>query len=92
MATLCETWPHANFTFHPPPGREDVSPARVFRNKSMIVLPWDLSAQELAEITRTGQVFLSIMGQGMPPVYVGSETEVRGMVADYGPVWPRVKA
>ena len=88
MADLINDWPHANFTFRAPQGRDDVLDANVFRNRAYIVLPWQLTREELEEVSRTGRVFLSILGHGMPPVRVGSESDIRAMVADYG-VWPK---
>lgn len=87
MADLINDWPHANFTFTAPPGRDDVTDARVFRNRAFVVLPWQLAPAERDEVAATGRVFLSILGQGMPPVRVGSESDIRAMVADFG-CWP----
>lgn len=83
-------WPGANGTLSPPLGREEtVVPLPVFRNGVTCVSCWELDDDELAEIVRTRRVFLSVFfGNTQPPVFVGSEDQVRDLVADYG-VWPK---
>lgn len=51
---------------------------------------WQMSPEELAEINASGgKVFISIfMGKTQPPVFVGSESSTRALIADYG-VWKR---
>lgn len=66
---------------------ETVSDLHTFKNRGMIVSAWSLTPEELEEVNRTGLVWLGIVGQGMPPVIVGSRAVVRGLVADYGEVW-----
>lgn len=78
-----------NYVLAAPDGVENVAPLPVFRNGACCVSCWELSDDELAEITRSRRVFLSVfMGATQPPVYVGSETTTRQVVADYG-VWKR---
>lgn len=80
----------SNKVIHAPPGREDVNDLHTFVNGTAIVSAWQLDPDELKEVTRTGRVFLSsLSGLTLFPVFVGSETEVRRMVADYGKVWGR---
>lgn len=84
-------WPGANKSLGPPPGKDEsqVRTLRVFSNGVECVSCWQLDEEELAEVVRTGKVFVSIFsGSSQPPVYVGSETSVREMSADYG-VWPK---
>lgn len=51
---------------------------------------WRLTPEELAEINRTGCVFLTVMsGSILYPCFVGSENETHAVVADTGPVWDR---
>lgn len=72
-----------------PPGTENVEDLPVFANGTCCVSAWKLTADELAEINKTGVVFISIFsGKSQPPVYVGSEQSVRDLVSDYG-VWKR---
>lgn len=84
-------FPGANFTYGPPPGREEtVGSLRVFKNGRCIVSAWDLTDDELDEIIKTRRVFLSsFSGDVLFPVYVGSETTTRSVVLDSGPVWHR---
>lgn len=78
-----------NRVLSPPPGSENVLPLPIFRNGKCCVSCWELTQEELAEINRTGRVYVSIFsGKTQPPVFVGSETTVREVVADYG-LWKR---
>jgi hypothetical protein len=72
-----------------PQGAENVEPLHVFRNGECCVSCWQLSEAEVAEVSKTGRVFLSVfMGNTQPPVFIGGEEETRGLLADYG-VWKR---
>jgi len=85
MGAPVQDWPHANMTFLAPPGRDDVIPVRVFRNRGFLVMPVQLDAAELAEVIAAGGVvYLSIMGSGMPPVFVGSESTTKDVIAECG--------
>ena len=78
-----------NRILNPPPDSENVLPLPIFRNGKCCVSCWQLTKEELAEINRTGRVYISIFsGETQPAVYVGSETTVREVVADYG-LWKR---
>lgn len=78
-----------NLILQPPPGAENISPLPIFRNGTCCVSCWQLSPEEMAEVQRTGRVYLSVFwGMTQPPVFVGSEETVRGLIADYG-VWKR---
>lgn len=69
---------------------DSVRHMRIFNNGMLSISCWELSAEEKNEVMRSGQVFLSVFfGPTSPPVYVGSESMVRGLCADYGPVWKR---
>ena len=76
----------ANFTFKAPDGRDDVCDLAVFMNRQQTVSRWQLSPAELSEILRTGAVYVSIIGHGMPPIFIGSESVVRGHTAEFGPL------
>lgn len=79
----------ANVTFRAPKGEEDrVSDLSVFRNRGGLISKWRLTPEEIEEVRRTGFVYLNIMGQGMPPVWIGSESEMRAFSLDYGGVLP----
>lgn len=84
-------WPGANLKLGPPRGMDEtqVTSLHVFTNGVTVVSCWELSDEEMAEVIKTGRVFLSIMsGKTMYPAFVGSESEVRAMIADYG-AWPK---
>lgn len=85
-------FPGANFVFAAPEGRDDIVDLHTFRqpNGPANVSCWHLTAEELAEINRTGCVFLSVMsGRLFFPAFVGSESTVRALVVDCGAVWER---
>jgi hypothetical protein len=78
----------ANKVYGAPEGRDDVRSLHTFCNGTCIVSAWELSDEELAEITRTRRVFLNVMsGTVLYPVFVGSESVVRSLVVDYGAIW-----
>lgn len=82
-------FPGTNLLLVGPAGRDDVSPMHVFTNGMFCVSCWELTDEEIAEITRARKVFLCVMSGGnQPPVYVGTEDAVRGLIADVG-VWKR---
>lgn len=82
-------FPGTNVLLGAPKGSENVSPLPIYRNGICCVSAWELSDEEIEEIVRSRVVFLSVLsGNTQPPVFVGSETEVRRMCADYG-VWKR---
>lgn len=62
----------SNITLVAPSGMEDaVTSLPVHYDDGLVVSCWRLSADELAEIQRTGVVWLSIIGNTMPPAFVG---------------------
>jgi hypothetical protein len=69
-------------------GREDVADMHVFGNGQCCVSCWELTQEELDAICKSGRVYLSVFsGESSPPVFVGSRSTVRAVVADYGGVW-----
>jgi hypothetical protein len=64
----------ANLILGPPEGSEDaVVPMPVRRLEGNLVSCWRMSPAELAEIQRTGCVWLSVWGrETQPPVYVAA--------------------
>lgn len=81
-----------NMKLNPPQGSENVEPLHTFTNGVCSVSCWELSAEELAEVIRTGRVFLSVFsGRTQAPVFVGSEGTTRSVVVDFGGVWARGK-
>ena len=80
----------ANTVMRAPEGAENVQDMHVFRTRHSCVSCWQLTPEELSEINLTGKIFLSVlMGGAQPPVYVGAESETRGVLIDFGPVWDR---
>lgn len=68
-----------------PPGRDDVSDLHTFTNGKVSVSCWEFTPEELAEIARTGKVYLSVFfGESQPPVFVGTRDRVRSLIVDYG--------
>lgn len=79
-----------NVVMKAPQGAENVNDVPAFRNRQCCVTAWKFTAEEIDEINRTGTLFLSVfMGGGMPPVFLGCESEVRALAADYGETFPK---
>jgi len=79
-----------NAIFKAPEGRDDISDLHLFRGPVANVFAVELTNEEHAEYMRTGLIYVSILsGSTFFPVYVGSESSVRAIAADYGPVWKR---
>ena len=53
-----------------PPGSTNVSPLFVHRSGGVVVSCWKPTKDELAEISRTGRVWLTVCGDTMPPVHI----------------------
>ncbi|MDX1127465.1 hypothetical protein GOL24_24715 [Sinorhizobium medicae] len=80
----------ANMLLRAPEGAENVSDMHTFTNGMCSVSCWELSTEELAQVNRTGRIYLSVFsGRTQPPVYVGDEESVRSIVVDFGGVWRR---
>lgn len=81
----------ANMILRAPLGSEEVvKDLHTYTNGKCSVSCWQLSPVEVAEISRTGVVFLSVFsGCSQPPVFVGDEESVRRMVVDFGGIWKR---
>lgn len=85
------SFPGANRTLGPPAGADEISVSAmpIFGNGAHCVSCWELDPDEIAEVLRTGRVFLTVVsGPSQPPVYVGCEEDTRRLVADWG-VWRR---
>ena len=77
----------ANFTWKAPEGADNVQDMPVVRafdgevGGMVNVSAWVLTPEELAEVALTGVVYLSVLGDSMPPVLVtGSEPAVVTMM------------
>lgn len=61
-----------------------------FNNGLLNISCWQLDPAELAEVVRTGKVWLSVMsGKAFFPSFVGSESTVRAASIDFGKPLPR---
>jgi len=84
-------WHGTNKILKSPEGvtAEQVQNLSIFSNGVVCVSRWQLSSEALEEEIETGGlVFISCFsGQTQPPIFVGSEEEVRQVAVDYGPVW-----
>lgn len=83
----------ANRKLGPPRGAENVGDLYTYTNGHCSVSCWQLTPEEIAEVARTGRLYVSILsGTSQPPVFLGGEEEVRALVVDYGGVWPKGRA
>jgi hypothetical protein len=81
----------SNMTLGPPEGTDDLGCAtiRTFTNGSHTVVCVEFGDDEVEEIVRTRRVYVSLWsGKTMPPIYVGTEEDVRSVIADVG-VWKK---
>lgn len=74
------TFDQSNFTFKKPADMTDeqCGDLSVFKGKDtggfpVIISCWKFSKEDLEEIQKTGHVWLSITGSGMPPVSIFTE-------------------
>lgn len=66
---------------------EPVREMPVFTNGTTCISCWKFSAEELAEIAATGQVWVSVMSGGtQPPIFVGNYGNTRDVNENLG-VW-----
>lgn len=80
----------ANTLLRAPEGAENVCDLHTYRNGMCVVSCWEFSGDELAEIARTGRVYVSVLsGMTQHPIFVGDEEAVRSMVVDFGGVWAK---
>ncbi|CAN0268340.1 unnamed protein product [Scytosiphon promiscuus] len=65
-------FPGATGILGPPPGatEDTVSSLYIHRSGGTVISCWKPTAEELAEIQRTGRVWLHIWGPSMPPACV----------------------
>jgi hypothetical protein len=67
----------SNLVLDSPPGMtpDECEPLSVLRTRTpsgqaVVISCWKLTAEELAEINRTGRVWLGILGHTMPPAWI----------------------
>lgn len=81
-----------NRRFKAPEGDEEtIDSIDVYDNGRCVVTAWKLTDDELAEILASGTVYLTMMtSPNLVPHFVGSETTVRDVIADYAKgVWKK---
>lgn len=85
----------ANIVFRAPEGmsQEECYDLQSFSDGQQVISCWRLSAEELAEVAKTGVVWLSIMGRTLPPVSVSGTAlvHVDGVPARAEPALPIAK-
>jgi len=82
----------ANVLYKAPSGQEDrVHGLATMQTDHFITSCWELSPEEMAEVQRTGRVFLTVLSPELWPTFVGSETSTRSLTADYGKALPKQK-
>lgn len=84
-------WNGANAGLGAPKGMDALSCSSlpVFKNGINCVSCWKLDEAEIAEIIKTKCIFVSLWsGKTQPPIYVGTEENVRELIADNG-VWKK---
>ena len=64
------TFPEQTMTWGESPG--DNGPLPAYRDEEVSISKWELSAEEIVEILKTGVIWLAVYGV-QPPVYVGAE-------------------
>lgn len=81
-------FPGSNLLLCAPDEQPNIQSLPAYCNKVTTTTCWKLSEAELAEINKTGEVYLTVLGHLHPPVLVGSESFIRQQTADYG-VWKK---
>lgn len=66
----------ANHVFQAPPGDTNCVDLETFTDGTQVISCWRLSEEELAEVARTGVVWLSVRGRALPPVLVSGQALV----------------
>ena len=60
----------ANQIYYAPKGVDNCRDLEVLKTETQIISCWRLTGEELEQINKTGVVWLSVTGQGTPPVLV----------------------
>lgn len=92
---IASDFPESNLVLHAPSGMtaEECTPLNVFRGadangQGVVISCWKITREELAEVARTGRIWLGIIGQTMPPVYMSGTNPFKGVISDEGSVKP----
>jgi hypothetical protein len=75
----------------PHPGETNISELPVFTNGLCCVSVWKLTQDEIAEVVRTGRIYVAVLsGRTQPPIKLGSEAVIRELIVDHGGgVWKK---
>jgi len=68
-----------NLNLTAPPGmsEEECAPLPVFTDGQQCISCWELSAEEIEKVRRTGRIWLSVMsGNTQPPVWLSAQETV----------------
>lgn len=93
-------FPGSNLILRAPKGTEGyIQDMHVFTNGRVCVSCWELNRDDMIDMLRTTlaegnteqlKIYVSVFsGESQPPIFVGSEDQVRGVVADHGGVWKK---
>ncbi len=63
-------FPESNSALLAPPGSENVYDLPVHRSEAGVISCWRLTPEEIAEVARTGVVWLHVVGTTHPPLLV----------------------
>ena len=87
-------WYGANKVLQSPKDFGSVIDISVFNNGKCSVSCWKLTPEELADVVQNGgHIFVTVLGgPSQYPMFVGSEENVRSVVADFGKVWNKNKS
>ena len=55
----------------PPPGMDNCESAEVLIGNGLVRMPWRPDEIEVAQLAHGGTIWLTIWGEGMPPVALG---------------------
>lgn len=69
-----------------PPDTDNVGDLPVMQHRGGITCCWELSDEELEEVQRTGRVYYYHASHTIFPMFIGSESTMRGLTAEMGPL------
>jgi len=81
----------SNVKLKKPPNMDDLQCTElpIFKNGVNCVSCWEFSEEEIEYILKNKRIYVSIWsGPSQPPLFVGTETDVRMLIADNG-VWKK---
>ena len=81
----------ANRVYQAPPGDTNCVDLETYANGEQVISCWRLSEDEIAEVVRTGVVWVSVPGDSIYPMHVSGEAllTINDQPAKAEPVMPR---